>query len=426
MTLMIAALFVSFFAMCCIGVPISISLIVASVITAMLGGISPIIIVQNMYAGIDSYTLLAIPLFLLVGQIMEIGSITERLITFSRSMVGHIRGSLGHVTVLSNMLMAGISGSAVADAAAIGGIMIPAMKKEGYPPEMAVAINATAATIGPIIPPSIIMVIYGAYGNVSIGSMFLGGAIPGFIFGLAIMMVVFFWSGTGNFPKHPKSTFHQRLASFRESSLALVTPFLIVGGIVGGVVTPTESAMIATCYSIAISWFVFKKLTIRNTIDAFKKTFLAVGNPLFCVSAAGAFGYLMAYLQVPNLVLQAFSGVLGHPLLILLSIMAIYLVLGTFMDAIPAIVIFLPIVQKMAASAGLDPVHVGVLVTVVLCFGFLTPPYGLTLLLCSGIGGVSVLKVARALAPMYLTMVGVVVLIIFFPGVVLFLPRLFF
>jgi tripartite ATP-independent transporter DctM subunit len=395
-------------------------------ITAILGGISPIVIVQNMYAGIDSYTLLAIPLFLLVGQIMEIGSVTERLVNFSRSMVGHIRGSLGHVTVLTNMLMAGISGSAVADAAAIGGIMIPTMKKEGYPAPLAGAINAASATIGPIIPPSIIMVIYGAYGNVSIGSLFLGGAVPGIIFGFSLMLVVFFSSGSKTFPKHEKSTFNQRFSAFKSSFLALMAPLIIVGGIVGGIVTATESAMVASVYTILISLFIFKRLNKENAIEAFKKTFLSLANPLFCVSAAGAFGYLMAYLQIPDMVLQAVSGIQGNAILTLLFITVMYLVLGTFMDAIPAIVIFLPIIQKMTAAAGLDPVHVGVLVTVVLCFGFFSSPYGLTLLLCSEIGGVSVLKVVEALVPMYFAMLAVIILIIFFPGVVLFLPRLFF
>jgi len=424
--LLIITLFSSFFIMCFLGAPISISLMVASVITAILGDISPIIIVQNMYAGIDSYTFLALPLFLLVGQIMEIGSITERLVNFSRSMVGHIRGSLGHVTILSNMLMAGISGSAVADAAAIGGIMIPSMKKEGYPTEMAVAVTAASATIGPIIPPSIIMVIYGAYGNVSIGSLFLGGAVPGVIFGFTMMLVVFLWSGSRSFPKHRKSSFPERFSAFKSSFLALLVPIIIVGGIVGGIITPTESAMVASVYTLAISMFVFKKLTLRNTIQAFQKTFISLANPLFCVSAAGAFGYLMAYLQVPDMVLEAMSGVLGNAKLTLIFIMIMYLILGTFMDAIPAIVIFLPIVQKMAAAAGLDPVHVGVLVTVVLCFGFLTPPYGLTLLLCSEIGGAPVLKVTKSLIPIYLAMGVVILIIIFVPQIVLFLPGIFF
>lgn len=423
--MLIAILFISFFAMCIIGVPIAISLTLSSLITALLSGIPPIVVAQNMYSGINSYTLLAVPLFMLVGEIMDKGSITQRLVEFSRSMVGHIRGSLGHVTIFTNMLMAGISGSGTADAAALGSIMIPAMKKEGYPSEMAVAINAAAATMGPIIPPSIIMVIYGAYGNVSIASLFLGGAIPGIIVAITLMLVVYFWSIKRNFPPTKKASWREKLMAFKGSFLALIVPLIILGGIIGGLFTATESAMIAAVYAIIISVLAYRSLTLKKTYDAFQKALVSLANPLIAVAAAGSFGYIMAYLQVPDLIIETFSGVTTSATLTLLFIAFLYLILGTFMDAIPAIIIFLPIVQKMSFVAGLNPVHVGVLVTVVLCFGFVTPPYGLTLLLSSGIGEVPVINVIKSLIPFYLIMIVIIIMLIFLPELVLFLPRLF-
>ncbi|MBF7082557.1 TRAP transporter large permease [Desulfallas sp. Bu1-1] len=421
---LIAVLFISFFGLCLLGVPIAISLALSAMVTGLLAGISPLVVVQNMFTGVDSYTLLAVPLFMLVGEIMDKGSITERLVAFARSVVGHIRGGLGHVTVFANMLMAGISGSGTADAAALGSILIPAMKKEGYPSEMAVAVNASAATMGPIIPPSIIMVVYGAYGGVSIAGLFLGGALPGLIVGVTLMLVIYFWATANKFPTTARATLKQIFSSFWDSIWALIVPFIIVFGVVGGVFTATESAMIAVIYSLLVSVFIYRALNWRISCEAFKKSLVALASPLLAVAGAGAFGYIMAYLQVPNLIVDLAGPVTDSTYATLIFIAVLYLILGTFMDAIPAIVIFLPIVQKMIAEAGLNPVHVGVLVTVVLCFGFLTPPYGLTLLLSAGIGNVPVLKVVRTLVPFYLVMLLVIAMIIFLPDVVLFLPRL--
>ncbi|HHV75638.1 MAG TPA: TRAP transporter large permease [Thermoanaerobacterium sp.] len=421
---LIAVLFISFFGLCLLGVPIAMSLALSALITGLLDGIPPLVIVQNMFTVVDSYTLLAVPLFLLVGEIMDQGSITERLVAFARSVVGHIRGGLGHVTVFSNMIMAGISGSGTADAAALGSIMIPAMKKEGYPGEMAVAINASAATMGPIIPPSIIMVVYGAYGGVSIAGLFLGGAIPGIIVGITLMITIYFWATAHNFPTSPRSNLAQIFSSFAGSIWALIVPFIIVLGIVGGIFTATESAMVAAVYSLLISIFIYRTLNMRISSDAFKKTLVSLANPLLAVAGSGAFAYIMAYLQVPDLILDIAGPVVGSKYATLIFITILYLILGTFMDAIPAIVIFLPIVQQLTAEAGLNPIHVGVLVTVVLCFGFLTPPYGLTLLLSAGIGKVPVINVLRTLVPFYLVMLGVIAILIFLPDIILFLPRL--
>lgn len=422
--MLIAVLFISFFGLCILGVPIAFSLALSALVTGLIANIPPLVVIQNMFAGVDSYTLLAVPLFMLSGEIMEKGEITGRMVAFSRSIVGHIRGSLGHVTIFSNMIMAGISGSGTADAAALGTIMIPAMKNEGYPKEMAVAINASAATMGPIIPPSIIMIVYGAYGGVSIAGMFLGGAIPGIIIGVTLMLVVYYWARNKGFPTSPRASLKEIWRTFKGTVWALLVPLIIIVGVVGGIFTATESAMITVVYALLVTFFIYKSMNLKKTYEALRNALVGFANPMLCVAGAGAFGYIMAYLQVPSRIIELAGPIVGLPIPTLLFITVLFLILGTFMDAIPAIVIFLPIVQKMAVAAHLNPVHLGVLVTVVLCFGLITPPYGLTLLLSAGIGKASVTKVVRVLVPFYLVMLAVILMIIFVPDIVLFLPRL--
>ena len=423
--MLVVALFISFFGLIFLEVPIAIALTLSALFVGFLADIPPIMVVQNMFSGIDSYVLLAIPLFMLSGDIMETGSITERLVSFSRSMVGHFRGSLGQVTIFANLIMAGISGSGAADAAALGSVLIPAMKKEGYSADMAVAINASAATMGPIIPPSILMILFGAYGGVSVAALFLGGAIPGVIICITLMIVVYLWATKTNFPVSPKSSFLERVSRTKESIWALLVPFIIVSGIVGGVFTPTESAMIAAVYSIIVSAFIYRSFNLKKLIMVLRKSAQSIANPMFTLAGAGAFGYIMAYLQVPEMVVQLAGGIAGKPIPTLLFITALFIILGTFMDSTPALVIFTPIVLTLSKAAALDLVHVGVLVTVVLCFGFLTPPYGITLLISAGIGGVPVMGVIKDLIPFYIVMLIIIAAMIFFPELVLFLPKLF-
>jgi tripartite ATP-independent transporter DctM subunit len=422
----IVVLFASFFGLCLIGVPIAISLLLSAFLVASMVDIPPIVMIQQMYTILDSYTLLAVPLFLLVGNVMDTGKITDRLVAFSRALVGHIRGGLGHVNVVANMIMAGISGSATADAAALGSVMIPAMKKEGYPLEMAAAINAAAATMGPIIPPSIMMIIYGAYGNVSIGAMFLGGAVPGVIIGIALMIFVYFWAVKNKFPvSERRSTLPEVGRALQGAAWALLAPLIIIVGIVGGFFTATEGGMIATLYSLFVTAYIYKTLKLKAFVRVVQKTLVATAQPLLCVAAAGAFGYMMAYLRVPAAVLELAAPIATSSLSTLLFFTGLFIILGTFMDATPAIIIFMPIVQSLSAAAGLNPVHVGVLITVVLCFGFVTPPYGLTLLLSAGIAGVAPGGVIRALGPIFLVFLLVSIILVFFPDIILFLPRTF-
>ena len=423
---MILFLFGSFALLAILGVPIAISLCVSSFITAAILGITPVAIIQNIFSMLNSYTLLAVPLFLIVGNVMEYGGITERLVNFARVLVGHIRGGLGHVNILTNMFMAGISGSATADATALGSIMLPAMRQEGYPIDFACAINAAAATIGPIIPPSIMMVVYGAYSGVSIGALFIGGFVPGVIIGLSLMIYVYVWAKRNNFPiSERRATIKEVLLATRKAIVALLAPVIIVVGISGGLVTTTEAGMLCAVYCILVSLFIFHSIRWQEAKTVVVNTLFGMSKPLICVAGAGAFGYMMAYLQVPKMFLYMLGPIADSRVFVTLFIVVLYLILGTFMDATPAIVIFMTIIQSLAANVGLNPLHVGVLICVTMCFGFITPPYGLTLLISSGIGGVATVDVIRKMKYIFFLFIAIILLIAFVPETVLFLPRVF-
>ena len=422
---MIIFLFGSFVFLALIGVPIAVCLCISGFLTASLMGITPIAIVQNIFSMLNSYTLLAVPLFLIVGNVMEYGGITDRLVRFSRVLVGHLRGGLAQVNILTNMLMAGISGSATADATALGSVMLPAMKKEGYPADLSCAINAAASTIGPVIPPSIMMVVYGAYSGVSIGAMFAGGFLPGILIGVSLMVYVYVWARRTNFSTADRrATLKEVLSATKHAFAALLAPVVIIVGIISGLVTTTEAGMLCAVYCILVSIFLFRSISIKDIKDIIENTLLGMSKPLLCVAGAGAFGYMMAYLNVPKMFLTLLGDAADSKIFVTLFIVVLYLILGTFMDATPAIVIFMTIIQSLAQNVGLNPLHVGVLICVTLCFGFITPPYGLTLLISAGIGGVPTVAVIKRLKWIFVLMIGLILVIAFVPGIILFIPRL--
>ncbi|MCI9122235.1 MAG: TRAP transporter large permease [Oscillibacter sp.] len=290
---------------------------------------------------------------------------------------------------------------------------------------MAAAINASAATIGPIIPPSIMMVVYGAYGSVSIASLFMGGIIPGVIVGLTIMSITYVWAKHHDCVEvQPKSTLREIWSATKSAFTALLVPFIIIAGILSGKFTATESGMVAVVYSLFLVLVVYRSCTLKQMGEVLKTSLVESAKPLLCIGGAGAFGYMMAYLRIPQLLLEAAGPIAGNKLATLCFITVLYIILGTFMDAIPAIIIFLPLVQEMAAAASISGVHMGVLVTVVLCFGLLTPPYGMTLLLSSGIAGIPTIKVIKELKWFYIVYLSVIVCLILFPDLILFLPEL--
>jgi tripartite ATP-independent transporter DctM subunit len=419
----LAVLFGSFALMLVAGVPIAYALGLASLLTMWQAGIPLALFVQQMYQGINSFVLLAVPFFLLAGILMNIGEITDRLIKMAMALFGWVRGSLAVVNVVVSMLFAGLSGSSVADVAGEGSIIIPAMIKAGYPREFSVAVTIASSTIGIIIPPSIFMVVYGAVGNVSIGAMFLGGAVPGILIGITQIIYCYVVAVRHGYPKG------ERLP-LREIGRAVVVglpPFgvtlIILGGITGGVFTATEAACVAVVYTLLLTGLVYRSLSLSRLFTAIKDAAHFAGPTLFCVMNGMIFGWLMAYLEVPQRI-QAFARYLElGPTTTLLFIMLLFVILGTFESGVASIIIFLPVVQALSEGVGLNPVHVGVIVCVTLALGLITPPYGLCLFIGAQIGGISVERAFRHTLGFVFLFLAVDILLVLVPDTVLWLPR---
>lgn len=419
----LAILFGSFALMLVAGVPIAYALGLASLLTMWSAGIPLALFVQQMYQGINSFVLLAVPFFLLAGILMNFGEITDRLVRMSQALFGWMRGSLAVVNVVANMLMAGLSGSSVADVAGLGSILIPGMVKAGYPREFSVAVTISASTIGIIIPPSIFMVVYGAVGNVSIGAMFLGGAIPGLIIGLSQIAYCYVMAVRHGFPKGERLP----LREVGRAVLIGLPPFgvtlIILGGIIGGVFTATEAACVAVVYSLLLAGLAYRSLSLSRLYAAIKEAARFTGPTLFCVMNGMMFGWLMAYLEIPPRI-QAFARYLElGPTTTLLFIMLLFVILGTFESGVASIIIFLPVVQALADGVGLNPVHVGVIVCVTLALGLITPPYGLCLFIGAQIGGISVERAFRHTLGFVFLFLAMDILLVLVPDTVLWLPR---
>ncbi|MDD5013611.1 MAG: TRAP transporter large permease [Atribacterota bacterium] len=416
-------LFSSFIITFMLGLPIAISLGLSSIITMFYAGIPIVTFAQNIYRGLDSFPLLAVPFFLLTANLMNEGMITNELIKLSRSLVGHIRGSLAIVNVIVSMVFAGLSGSSVADTAGIGGVLIPAMVKEGYDTNFTVAITVASSTIGVIIPPSIFMIIFGAYGGVSIAALFLGGAIPGILIGVTQIIYCYFVSKKRDYPIGEKSSILEMMRCLKSTIWALFVPVLIIGGIVWGIFTATEAAAVAVVYILFLNIFIYRHLTLKLFFESLESTVNFIGPPLFAMVNATIFGWLLAYFELPKQIIDFCSSLSINPTIILLLISLLYLVLGTFMSGIASIIIFLPVVMPLAKSVGINPVHLGVIITMTLALGLLTPPYGLCLLLGAKIGKIKVTEAFNSVLIFIFLFLLVILLVIFFPELVLFLPR---
>ena len=421
-------LFFGFFFLIAIGIPIAFGLFLVSFVVFLLNPATPVwVLAQRMVSGIDSFVLVAIPFFILAANIMNAGGITERLIKLAMAMVGHIRGGLSHVTVVVGMFFAGISGSSVAESAALSSIFIPAMWKRGYQKDFAVAITAVASTMGVIIPPSILMVIYGAVANASIGALLIGGALPGVLIGLALLTSGYVMAVRHQYPSETEHWLGMRalFEGLRSAVLPLGVPFIIVGGILTGFYTPTEAAVVATLYAMLITMAIYRTVTFADLVKLFGEAGIITALIFITVGAATAFGWLLAFYKVPTLMTELLLSITRHPTGILFIIVALFAFLGTFMDATPAILIFVPLVLPVAEQVGIHPIHLGVVVVMTMAFGLVTPPYGLCTLIACGIAEFPVGKVLRVLT--YLMIVEFVVILVatYFPEIVLFLPRMF-
>lgn len=417
-------LLVSFFVLIAFRVNIGFSLILSSVLVMFHQDLPLTSVVNQMYAGIDSFTLLAVPFFMLLGRILNAGSITTRLLAVADATVGHMRGGLGHVNVFVSMIFASLSGSAAADTASVGSILIPAMKKAGYDPAFAVALTAASSTLGVIIPPSIILIVYGAFGNVSIGALFLGGVVPGVLVALFMMSYTFVLAVRHGYPANPFPGFRGMSLALMRGAAPLMIPVLVLGGIVGGFFTPTEGGIIAVLWALFLTFIVYRDIPVRMLPSILSAAVVDFAIPMFTVASAGIFGWMIAYLGAAQIVVDFILGVTQSRFGIMLLLMGFLLLVGMVLNPISATLIFLPIIQGLGDTAGMNPVHMGVLSTVILSVGLITPPYGICLLIAARIGDVPLGKAMIAAAPICLLTISVAILSVWMPGIVLALPKL--
>ena len=422
MILILFGLFAVFLAM---NMPVAFAMAVAS-----LGGLFtyehvPLnAIVTRMFVAVDSFTLLAIPFFIVAGEVMNACGITKKIVDFSSCLVGHIRGGLAHVTIVAEMFFSGISGSATADVSAIGSIMIPAMELDGYDKDFAVAVNASAATMGPTIPPSIMLVIYGGIANVSVGALFLGGIIPGVLTGVGLMMISYWISMQRNYPKRPRATFPDLWRAFKEASLALMMPAIILGGILSGIFTATEAGVVAVAYAVVIGCFVYRTIRLRQLYELLLEAAITTSVAMFVIATSVVFAWLLSWEGFATKVMSLLLTASSDRDVLLGLIIAALLILGLVLEGLPLLVIFGPILVPIILKAGIDPIHFGVVLIFAATIGSVSPPVGILTFICCSIAKVSVAQVSRLLWPFVGVMVAVLLLVAFVPQLVLWIPRL--
>lgn len=422
---MLLPLFISFVLLLVIGAPIFFAMGISSLVGLLTQDqLSLMIIPQRMFAMIDSFSLLAIPFFVLAGQFMETGGISLRLVRFAAGLVGHFRAGLCHVAVISAMIFAGVSGSATADTAAIGSIVIPPMLKNGYKRGFVASLLASAGAIGPIIPPSLIMIVYGSMTGVSIAAMFLGGFVPGIIIGLGLMMVCYFWTSQTGGTREPWVPWREKWHRFVDASWALISPVIILGGIIGGVFTPTEAGVVATVYALLVGLFVYREIKPVEIPAMLVKAALTSTTVMSIIAAAGIFGWLLASERMPFLVANWMNGVTDSPVVKMLLIQLFLLILGMFVEGLAAAIILIPVLHPLALQMGMDPVHFAVVTCINIIVGGVTPPVGVLLFVSSSIAKTTLADVSRYMLPFLAVLIAVVFLTAYLPPVVTFLPRL--
>lgn len=408
-------------------VPVTFSLGIAAIVTAIYVKMPLITVVSKMVKGIESSSLLAIPFFILAGEIMSAGGISKRIVQFANVLIGRVRGGLGLVNVLASMFFGGISGSAVADTSSIGAMLIPMMKKSGYDDDYSVAVTVTSSCQGVIIPPSHNMIIYSLVaGGVSVGKLFMGGIIPGILLGVALMVISYILAVKKNYPKGEKVGFRQAIKTSIDAFFGVFTAIIIIVGVLTGFFTATESAAVACLYAFIITFFVYKEIKLREMGKILFKALKTLALVLSLIATAKAFGHMLAFLQVPRLATNLLLTISQNPVILLLLINMLILVLGCIMDMAPLILILTPILLPVVTKLGMDPVQFGVVLILNLGIGLCTPPVGGALFVGCAIGKTSIEKVTRSMAPFYITMIIVLMLVTFVPQIVMFLPNLLF
>jgi len=419
-------LFIVLIILLLVGQPVAIALGIISLSWIILEDRSLMMVASKMYSQMNQFTLLAIPFFILAGEIMNCSGITSRLVKFVNIMIGRVRGGLAQVNIYTSLLFAGITGAAISDVAALGAIFIPAMEEQGYTREYSAMITAASSIVGPIIPPSIIIVLYGSVTRVSIGAMFAGAIIPGIILSFVMSIMVGITGKKKNLPKiEEKFTFNELLISFIDSILALIMPIIILGGILGGIFTPTEAAAVALFYALIVSVFIFRSMSWNKFIHALKSSLRTSAALLFIMGVSGILGWIISRINLPGELTSLMLTVSDNPNIICLIVVGLLLFVGTWLDNGAACILMAPILAPIMENIGFNPIHFGIIMIVTLNIGLITPPLGVCLFAAVEVGKVSFEKIVQEIWPFIILDVIVVLLLVYFPELTLFFPRLF-
>jgi len=416
--MMILVFIISLFLFLLIGAPVAISMLSSAIVMlAVLGLFDTGILGDYLVKGANNFSLMAIPFFILTGEIMNAGGVSRRIVEFASAFVGHIRGGLGYVVIMSGVIFAGLSGSAVADTAALGAILIPMMIAKGYNKNSSTGLVAATGIIGTIIPPSIPMILFGVVGGVSITQLFMAGIVPGVLIAMGLVIVWFFVSKKDNSETMPKANAKQKWKAFKGAFWALLLPVIIIVGLRGGIFTPTEAGVVAAVYALIISFF-YKEIKWRQLTEVFVGTAKTTGIVMFVASTAVVSGYAITVAQIPRELVEFLSGLTSNPTVLLLIIMLFLLVVGCVMDLTPAILIFTPVLLPVVTAVGIDPVYFGLLMVINLSIGLITPPIGTVLYIGCGISKISIIDITKGILPFLLVQMGILLLLVLFPEIV--------
>lgn len=413
----------SFLILTILKVPVAFSLALSSLVTLLLIDKGPVLLVQRMYASLEYYPLLAIPFFTLVGVLMSSGTSMDRILEISRAFIGHMKGSLAQINILVSMLFAGVSGTSTSDTAGIGGILIPAMKRSGYPAPFTVAVTAASSTIGTIIPPSVLMIVFGSTANVSVSKLFLGGAIPGILVGVIQMIYSYVLAKKYNWPSNSRVPWREKLLALLRGIPPMMVPVIIIAGILLGIFTATEAGCIAAVYAVLLGIF-YREINLRNFSEILTKAAKTLALPLFCIATSTVFGWLLAYLDAPSMISGWVLSFTSSKAIGLICIFAMFFVVGMFIDGVPAIIIFAPVAVAIADALGISLIQVGIVCCMTASLGLITPPFGLCLLMAAKLGEVEIIPAIKATIPFVALFSLTILLVILIPPLCTLLPQL--
>lgn len=421
---MVAMMFIIFLVLLILGVPIAFSLGFSSLFYLFANGIPLTVIAQKFYAGMDSFTLLCIPGFMLAGALMNGGGITKRILNFCNSFLGHFRGSLALVNIVASMVFAGISGTAIADVCSLGSMLIPAMVEDGYDDDFSVAVTAASSVVGPIIPPSVPMVIAGSCVSISVGKMFQAGIIPGILLGLALCVPTYIISVKRDYPRHERADWKVRAQTTKDAIWAMLMPVILLGGILSGVFTPTEASIVTCVYALIVGVFVYKEIKITDVPRIVWENIRACASIIVLIGLANVFAYILTAERIPQMVANSILSITDNRIVVILLVNVVLLFVGMFMESLAAILITFPVLLPVATAVGMDPVHFALMAILNLMLGLTTPPVGMCVCTGAQIGKISAFKAFRATIPFLATSLFVLMLVSFVPQLTLWIPSI--